>query len=256
MKRPKRHNLILCLLISAAVMMAFLPAGSRQESGYQNLRVLPPDIEPDKLGDIMLNSLLGLGLPRRDGEGCLYCHVGDLNMTRDTWDYASDAKVQKRKARTMMAMVASINDHLAALEAPIDANVRVGCATCYAGRTDPRPLPSVLMSTYEESGIEATIERYERLRERYFGGDAYDFRPPVLARLAEQIAVSNAFADAIALANANLEVYPEDGTANRTVLVLRLHEAYADGSVESALTLADELATGDKSAWFTYHTLD
>lgn len=253
---PQRHDVILWLLTSAAVSMAFLPAGSQQESDYQNLRVLPSDIERDKLGEVMLNNLLGLGLPRRDGQGCLYCHVGDLKMTRDTWDYASDAKVEKRKARTMMAMVASINDHLAALEAPIDAGSRVGCATCHAGRTDPRPLPDVLMSTYEESGIETTIERYERLWDRYFGGDAYDFRPLVLARLAEHIAASDAFADAIALVGANLEVYPEDATANQTVLVLRLYEAYVGGTVEAALALADELATGDKSAWFAYQTLD
>ncbi len=256
-RKLRRHSATLLLLTSTATLLAFLPGGSQQESAYQNLQLLPADIERDALGEIMVTNMLGLGLPRRDGEGCLYCHVGDMDTTRDSWDYASDAKIEKRKARDMMAMVEAINDeHLSALETRIGAGMRVGCATCHAGRTDPRPLPDVLMSTYEVSGIEATVDRYQRLRERYFGGDAYDFRPRVLARLAGQIAASGAFSDAITLADANLQTYPEDGTAHSTVFLLQLYEAYADGGVAAALARAEQISVGVRALWFSYNTLD
>lgn len=228
-----------------------------QAAQYQNLQVLPADINRDALGRMMVDNLLGLGLPRRDGEGCLYCHVGDFDRPRDTWDYGSDDKVAKRKARAMMAMMASINDdHLAGLEARMSPDFEVSCATCHAGRIDPRPLPDILTETYRNDGIDETIARYRRLRSRYLGADAYDFRPAVLARLAGRFAGSGAFADAIVLASLNAEIHPDAGNANGTVLMLELQQSYAVDGVEAALQLFDGLSSGNRSRWVDYSLLD
>jgi hypothetical protein len=57
------------------------------------------------------------------GVGCAHCH--------DTRDWASDAKPTKRRARDMMAMVASVNEtHFAGK--PV-----IGCATCHRGDVAP-----------------------------------------------------------------------------------------------------------------------
>lgn len=228
-----------------------------QDVGYQNLQVLPADASRDELSEAMLQNLGGLGLPRRDGEGCLYCHVGDFDQPRDTWDYASDEKVAKRKARAMMAMVVSINrDHLAPLDERVAPEFEVTCATCHAGRIDPRPLPDILTETYRDEGIDVAIARYRSLNRRYEGADAYDFRPAVLARLASQIAASGAFDDAIALANVNAEVFPEDGTANGTVLMLEIQRSYAGDDVAAALATFDALDASDRARWVTFSLLD
>ena len=98
------------------------------------LQVLPRDISEDELSQVMLENLRGLGLPRRQSEGCLHCHVGDMERPSDTWNWASDAKPEKVKARAMMVMVNEINrDHLAKLEARVDPPVTVRCYTCQCG---------------------------------------------------------------------------------------------------------------------------
>jgi tetratricopeptide (TPR) repeat protein len=205
----------------------------------------------------MLDNLRGLGLPRRGGEGCLFCHVGDMDVPRDTWDWASDDKLEKRKARDMMAMVAAINnDHLGDLEERSAPDLQVGCVTCHAGRTDPRPLTDVLRSAYADDGIEGVMTRYRELRARYFAADAYDFRSTALAGLAGEIAGTGALDDAIELAGANVDVYPNDGTANGTLLLLELHRARAAGGIAAALSLFDEIAAGERAMWAGYSVLD
>ena len=102
-----------------------LPA-TAEEKKYENLQVLPPDISREDLGTVMLDNLRGLGLRRLAGEGCLFCHVGDLEKPRAEWDYASDAKPMKQKARVMMAMVRAINkDYIGTLKDRTDPSLQV-----------------------------------------------------------------------------------------------------------------------------------
>ena len=83
---------------------------------YTNLKVLPKDVSRRELVNAMLEHLRGLGLRRNRNEGCLYCHVGEFGQPTDTWDFASDEKPAKQKARVMMGMVAAINgQHLTEL---------------------------------------------------------------------------------------------------------------------------------------------
>ena len=140
---------IRCILTVSFLTLSTLGVASAQE--YENLQVLPRDISQDELSQAMLENLRGLGLPRRQNEGCLHCHVGDMERASDTWDWASDAKPEKVKARAMMVMVNEINrEHLATLEARIDPPVTVSCYTCHAGRTDPRSLDDVLRAAYRD----------------------------------------------------------------------------------------------------------
>ena len=124
------------------------PPAQGQEASFKNLQVLPQDISDRALNLVMIGNLRGLGLPRRQNEGCLFCHVGDMERPRAEWDFASDAKPTKEKARVMMAMVEAINgEHLSRLDDRVVPSFAVTCYTCHSGRTDPRPLLDVLLAS-------------------------------------------------------------------------------------------------------------
>jgi len=225
----------------ALLLFIALPA-TAQESKYKNLQVLPPEIPKSELGELMLGNLRGLGLRRLAGEGCLFCHVGDLETPRSQWDYASDEKPMKQKARIMMAMVRDINsEYLGKLKTRVDPSLQVTCATCHAGRTDPRPLPSVLWAAYEEGGVAAAAQRYHELRDRYFGADAYDFRVHVLPGIAVRMADQGAIDDAIALAAENVDVHPGSASANQAWVALLLERTIDNEDVEAAMAVLAEL---------------
>jgi len=234
-----RRSMTLGLLACSTLAVATAQEPSRQ---YQNLHVLPHDISPDELAHVMIGNLRGLGLPRRQNQGCLHCHVGDMDRPSDTWDWASDAKPAKLKARTMMAMVDAINrEYLAKLDSRVDPPVKVTCYTCHAGRTDPRPLPDVLEQAYRGGGVGSAVARYRELRGRYFGGDAYDFRVDVLSGMAFHLAGRGAFDDAITLAELNAEAHPEEPSARRTWLQLRLGGTYEKRGTEAVLSEFDAM---------------
>ena len=189
----------------------------------------------------MFANLRGLGLPRLAGSGCLHCHEGDLETPRNEWDYASDAKSAKATARVMMAMVRDINDEsLAKLEGRSESSMMVSCATCHAGRLDPRPLPDVLWSTYESKGAEATIQTLNELRARYSGSDAYDFRSHVVGSVAVRMADAGSIQDAILLANANAQSNPDSGARSR-LAALKLEQVIDEVGVEKALEALDSM---------------
>jgi hypothetical protein len=223
---------------TVAVVVALLASGPAGQDApeYTNLQVLPADISREELGRVMIENLRGLGLPRLAGRGCLECHVGDLETPRTEWDYASDAKPMKLKARAMMAMVKAINeDHLATLPERLDRSFEVSCTTCHAGRVDPRPLPTVLWETYEDDGIDGVVETYRDLRERYFARDAYDFRIGVLPRVATHMADGGRIDDAIALAALNVEVHPDSAAAKRAWIALTLERVVDAEGTDAAL---------------------
>jgi len=226
--------------------VTFSTLGVANTQEYENLQVLPQDVSQDELSRAMLENLRGLGLPRRQSEGCLHCHVGDMERPSDNWDWASDAKPAKVKARAMMVMVNEINrEHLAKLEARVDPAVTVRCYTCHAGRTDPRALEDVLRAAYREGGIDNAVTRYRELRERYFGGDAYDFRVGVLAGVAFELAGSGAFDDAIALATLNADVNPSVPDARRIWMQLRLARTAQQSGIEGALAAFDQMRASE-----------
>ncbi len=235
--------LVLITLVTAFSLAPPPPAKAQDRADeFENLQVLPEDISRDELNEVMLGNLLGLGLRRLQGEGCLFCHVGDMEQPRDTWDYASDDKLTKRKARVMMDMVNHINgQHLAQLEERIDSTFRVTCYTCHAGRTDPRPLPTILLAAYDAGGIDSAKTHYRSLRARYLNSDAYDFRVGVLAGVAARLGNRGALDDAVAMTALNVDVYPNQASAKRIWVLAVLERAVNVDGVEAALTELDRM---------------
>lgn len=223
-------------MVTAAMTVGETPVASQE---YTNLQVLPTDITRSELNQIMLDNLLGLGLPRRANEGCLFCHSGSMDVPSREWDWASDEKPEKIKARAMMAMVRDINDrHLSGIDR--SWNSEVGCYTCHAARTNPMPLHEVLTREYGSGGLDALMETYRTLRSRYFAADAYDFRTPVLAQVADEIASAGSVEDAAAIHRANIE-HTGDIRAYHGLIHLRLEEALAAGGIETMVERYDAL---------------
>ena len=223
---------------------------------YTNLQVLPEDVSRRELVNAMLENLRGLGLRRNRNEGCLHCHVGEFGQPTETWDFASDEKPAKQKARVMMRMVAAINgQHLTELPEGSRPPMRVTCYTCHAGRTNPRPLADVLLQTYDESGLDATTARYRELRQRYYAADAYDFRVGTLAGVAARLADRQAFDDAIGLLQLNLEFFSDAPAAYHYLAQMRLEGTLVESGIAAALerfhSLKNEDATG-----FSFALLD
>lgn len=249
----KRWRLLFAATIFGSNVVAVL---AQESGGYTNLQILDADISRQELGSFMLQNSLGLGLPRRQSEGCLYCHVGDMDKPVTEWDFASDEKEAKLQGRTMMAMVRDINaQHLSKLDGR-DESVEVTCATCHRGRTDPRPLPVVLREIYKANGIGKTIARYRDLRERYFGAGAYDFRPAVLIRLADEMATNAAWDDALLLARLNEEVNPNNPAAARARLSLQVRQQIDEHGVTTALDFFVRAATHESDGVVDYSVLD
>lgn len=244
------------ILLGSFALMALPTSLFAQSATPTNLQVLPADISQQELSAAMFENLSGLGLPRRQNEGCLYCHEGNMEVPANQWDWASDSKLTKRKAREMMAMVHEINARLEQLEGRIAPELKVSCHTCHAGRTDPRPLESVLLSAYDTGGIESTITRYRVLRERYFGADAYDFRFNTLAVIAQNIASRGFFNDAVAISRLNEEMFADSTTARTFTVTLRIRQELRIQGLEAGFALFDEFVSSEASDVMNVSILD
>jgi hypothetical protein len=100
---------------------------------FTNLSVLPKDIAPRDLVDIMKQFCFDLGVR------CEHCHQGEGNDL-SKFDFASDARPAKATARVMLKMVAAINtEHLKSLARTPAPNVT--CYTCHRGAARPATSP-------------------------------------------------------------------------------------------------------------------
>lgn len=200
MRRPAQ----LCLPAVALILLA-VPAAAQEPA--RNLQVLPEDIPRAQLSQIMRNFTFALGVR------CSTCHVGEEGQPLSTYDFASDEKPMKAKARAMLRMSMAINnDHLAQMPGRREPNVRVTCVTCHRGVARPQPIEDIVSQTLEEEGVDQAVARYRQLRERYFGGFAYDFTDRPLASLGEALWEGNPQA-AIRLLELNLEFQPSSAAS-------------------------------------------
>lgn len=138
--RTFRFLILFCLLTASVLAMAQGEAKSEpQKNDAQNS-------EPaQKTADQVFKNIQSLkGVPADQlvpsmqyfsaalGVQCGFCHV-----TAPAFAPEKDDKDEKKTARTMIAMVQSIN------QANFKGRPEVGCATCHAGRSNPAPLPPV-----------------------------------------------------------------------------------------------------------------
>ncbi|MDJ0656286.1 MAG: c-type cytochrome [Xanthomonadales bacterium] len=169
----------------------------------ENLQILPQDIAPAELRSTMRQFAMGLGVR------CETCHLGEAGQDLSTFDFASDEREEKRVAREMMKMVASINgDHLARLDKP--DTTRVQCVTCHRGVRNPRLSGDVLGKALADGGFDNLESTYRKLRDRYYGSHSYDFSPGVLAGLAQNTGLGGDLDTAVAILELNLEYSPRD----------------------------------------------
>jgi hypothetical protein len=96
---------------------------------FHNLQVLPPNITHDELITTMR------GIARSLGTRCNHCHVANAPGAKEEFDFALDAKPEKKVARTMLRMVRDINANYVS---KVNAHGQtVTCFTCHRGRTVP-----------------------------------------------------------------------------------------------------------------------
>jgi hypothetical protein len=207
MIRPSRT---LVLAFAAAAATPAVAAAQWPPAKLQNVKVLPQDITIRSLVDTMA------GFTRALGVRCTYCHVGSEADPLDKYDFVTDSLATKVKAREMMRMVLAINgDHLAKLASRREPRIVVTCATCHRGVREPRTLQQVLLTAYDAGGVDSTITAYQALRQRYYGGAAYDFGEVALADVGSALERRSKPADALRIHLLNVESVPRSTFALR-----------------------------------------
>jgi len=191
--------LILCTASSALLAQQF-----QFPDKPKNLSVLQKTITAKELAATMRGFTSALGVR------CNYCHVGEEGKDLREYDFPSDAKPAKAKARTMFTMVNAVNnEYLSKLSKEGLHGIKVSCVTCHHGVPVPMPLEDVLKNTFDRSGLDSTVREYRALREKFYGGNAYNFKEGTLLRLADKIFEdSTQRPAAFALVRLNIEQYP------------------------------------------------
>ncbi|MFQ5549828.1 MAG: c-type cytochrome [Gemmatimonadales bacterium] len=199
--------------------------GAQLPDEYTNLQVFPEDIDQRTLINYMRSFAIGLGVR------CTHCHVGEEGQPLSTYDFASDDKVTKRKARVMIEMVMAINErHLEELPER-EEDIEVTCATCHRGLPAPRILEDVLMEAYADGGVAGLIERYRTLRERYYGTYSFDFTEHRLNEVANRVS-DTSLADATTVLELNQEFFA--GSAHIEYLMGEVLLASGDAGAATA----------------------
>ena len=206
------RRLLACLVALVAMSSTASAQQKFPPDTLRNLKVLPRNIPVRTLLDTMRAFTGALGVR------CTYCHVGNEGEPLTSFDFASDKKPEKDKARVMLRMVAAINgEHLPKLPSREQPSVVVTCSTCHRGLAVPRPLQQVVLNAYDSSGADSAIATYRALRQRYYGRAAYDFGENSLAQVGQALRARQKFADAVRFYTLNTEFSPTSAFAFRNV---------------------------------------
>ena len=207
------------LLIAAASTANVAPAVAQDgPDTLVNVQVLSKDMSRREVMNFMRGVALGLGVR------CEYCHIGEPGEPLRTFDFVSDEKPTKLKARDMLRMVMAINgEHLAGLDDRADPPIEVNCATCHRGLSRPVTLAGEITRVYGEEGADAAVTHYRTLRERYYGSWSYDFSESSLNRMAQQLARRDDWDGALTILNLNKEFFPES-----TAIYTGIGQAYME----------------------------
>lgn len=226
-------SVVVPLALATAPPLAAQAAGRWPPDSLVNTLVIPRSTPPIQVIGTMRDFASALGVR------CQFCHVGEEGMPLERFDFPSDRKRTKQVARQMMRMVEEINRRVDTL--PREDGHRpaaVSCVTCHHGVSRPVPLPVLIAETAIAAGADSAVRAYRALRERYFGGDAYDFREPSLNVAAFRAARAGRFDDALTLLRYNEELFP--GSPSMAVFrgnieLLRADTAAAEAAFREAL---------------------
>ncbi len=202
--------------ISAKIaLLIFLPCllFAQVPDHFTNLTVLPKTISKEDLINVMRNFTEGLGVR------CSFCHVGEEGKPLSTYDFASDDKDNKKKARIMLKMTNNINDdYLSELKDFGGGNIiEVKCITCHHGLKEPKTLAQELNGVIKKKSVEEAINTYHDLYKEYYGGFSYNFKDNSLAELSHMLIEEKNYDAAIKISNLNIEQYPNSGLAYFTL---------------------------------------
>lgn len=226
MYRRKVAHAIGIALLTLAVS---LPANAQERWSWpekpENLQVLPSDWPGTRLRPVMT------GFTRALGVRCSHCHVGEEGQPLSTYDFPSDDNPNKVRAREMLRLLGSVNDHLKNIEPSGDQRVNMWCHTCHRGRPRPMTLGEELGEKYRKSGLDSALMHYADLKTEYYGRGAYDFGENALNEFGYEILGNDDIEGAIAVFALNTEAFPESGNVWDS-----LAEAYMEsGNKESAI---------------------
>ena len=204
--------LVATLLVALSDQVAAQEAGGAAQpwawpDSLENLQVLPAHWSGDRLRPVMFGFTNALGVR------CSYCHVGEEGQPLSAFDFVSDDNPNKDRAREMLRMLGSINDHLDRIEPSGDERVNMWCHTCHRGRPRPMTLEEELGEQYRMHGVEAALGRYDSLKTRFYGRGAYDFDEDALNALGYEVLEAEDAEGAIAVFTLNSELFPESANA-------------------------------------------
>jgi tetratricopeptide (TPR) repeat protein len=205
-----------------------------------NLQIIPKDTPRPQVVATMQAIAASLGVQ------CNYCHVQEGRGGRN--DFASDEKTPKKAARGMMLLAREINTKLPdAVGKSADATTRVGCSTCHRGVPIPKQITDIVADAAAAGGSAAGLARFKELREKFYGGQSYDFSENGLIQIAQRASTAGKPDDALAYLQANLEYYPK--SARTYVVMAQIKNAKGDkpGAV-AALEKAVELDPNNAQA--------
>ena len=169
MNKPKSYFIYMVVFF-----IALNVASAQIPDKFTNLTVLPKEMGKKDLIDVMKNFTSSLGVR------CDFCHAGkegiDDPKSLAEMDFASDKIPAKDITRVMMKMTGFINNDQLPLIKEKGHIHKVSCVTCHKGMEHPpEPLQEILYEQFEKDGIEAAANKYNELRDKYYGGFAYDF---------------------------------------------------------------------------------
>ena len=208
------RRLVLTVLLAAASVALSAPAAAQAPAfppaKLTNLKFFPKDIPVRALLDTMR------GFTRALGVRCAYCHVARDTAELASYDFASDDRATKQKARVMLAMAADINHkYLTKLPERVTPAASVTCITCHRGVSVPRPIEQIVETAYAAGGADSAEATYRALRQRYYGRSAYDFGETPLAEVAGDLRSQGKLADAVRLYVLNTTFLPASAFAHR-----------------------------------------
>ena len=202
--------------VSSCLLLSLVAFGQAPEK-FTNLQYFPKDMTRKDLVAIMRGFSFSLDVR------CEFCHVEGADKKMD---FASDAKEEKRTARTMLKMVDAINkDYLAKIGKA--SPVQVQCVTCHRALSRPVPINTLMSEVIEKKDVNAAILQYRELRTKYYGSARYDFTQTPLNQLAETLLAKDKPKDAVAIMEMNVEFNNPPGPWTSSVLAMS-HKANGD----------------------------
>lgn len=191
-------------LLSALALPVFGQEWSWPEEP-KNLKVFGPEFKGERLRAPMV------GFTRALGVRCSHCHVGEEGKPLATYDFASDENPNKERAREMLRMLGSVNDHLKKIEPSGPQRVNMWCTTCHRGRPRPTSLGEEMREAYDAGGVEAMNARYHELRDQFYGAGTLDFGEEGLNSFGYRLLRAGDTAGALAAFRLNVDEHPDAG---------------------------------------------